>query len=416
MSKDRTSSFNLNSFTNIFSTPSVVTSPAGIPWYETLNCKDSVDMIHEYGEKAQEAFIGMGYFFKRIKEKELFKEQGYDNMWTFAKEQFNMDESAVSRFVNLCEKFSENGNSPMLDNKYKGYSKSQLIEMLAIKDEQTMEKVTPDMTIKEIREVKKGTSNEPTDEEIRIFFNKNLRHDITADQWADLKNYMSKNYRHQYYGAFDLHFQGSARGICINNRDEITWAKFVSRVYLLEDLVPDSIKNQAKEEKEDVLPGQLDLENDFPQYCPKPVAQKDNVDPIVVEKKNCDAANNTEHKNDKELKFPEKEEVIIDGTFREISANQDEKINLFKKPMREEEYVDWLENMLIMLSKNYLDLVCVSDEKVLKSISLPSSNTTRKAIRLISQNARPTVGKLEDKRIEKFAKDLIENQRLKLLD
>lgn len=334
MSKDRTSSFNLNSFTNIFSTPSVVTGPAGIPWYETLNCQDSVDMIFEYEEKAQESFIGMGYFFKRIKEKELFRELGYDNMWTFAKEKCNMDESSVSRFINLCEKFSVNGNTPMLDNQYKGYSKSQLIEMLSIKNEQTMEKVTPDMTVKEIRTVKKETANEPTDEEIRMFFNKDLRHNITADQWADLKNYMSKNYRHQYYGASDFHFQGSVRGISINNRDEITWAKFVSRVYLLEDLVPDSIKNQVKEEKEDVLPGQFDLENDFPQYCPESVGQKACVDQKGVEEKKCDVANERE-----DINFPEKKEVIIDGEFREVSDGQEEdgKVNLFKVPMTEKE-------------------------------------------------------------------------------
>ena len=318
MSKDRTSSFNLNSFTNIFSTPSVVTGPAGIPWYETLNCQDSVDMIFEYEEKAQESFIGMGYFFKRIKEKELYRELGYDNMWTFAKEQCNMDESSVSRFINLCEKFSINGNTPMLDNQYKGYSKSQLIEMLTIKDEQTMEKVTPDMTVKEIREIKKESSDEPTDDDIKLFFNRNLRHCINPEQFADLKKYMYENYRNAGGGGDGCDYKGSSRGITLNHHAEITWAKFVSRVYLLEDLVPDSIKNQAKEEKEDVLPGQLDLENDFPQYCPESVGQKACVDRNDVEEKNCDVANDAVSEKDIEVKFPEKEEVIIDGEFREI--------------------------------------------------------------------------------------------------
>ena len=336
MSKDRTSSFNLNSFTNIFLTPSVVTGPAGIPWYETLNCKDSVDMIHEYGEKAQEAFIGMGYFFKRIKEKELFKELGYDNMWTFAKEQFNMDESAVSRFVNLCEKFSENGNSPMLDSKYKGYSKSQLIEMLSIKDEHTMEKVTQDMTVKEIREIKKESSNEPTDEDIRLFFNINLRHCISPEQFADLKKYMYEKYRNAGGGISNLDYKGSSRGITLNHHEEITWAKFVSRVYLLEDLVPDSISNQTKQE--DILPGQMELESDFPEYCPEKVETKTaDIIESGEEVKNCDVANKRE-----DIKFPEKKEVIVEGEFREVSDNQDEdgKINYFKVPMNEKEQLE----------------------------------------------------------------------------
>jgi len=78
------------------------------------------------------------------------------------------------------------------------------------------------------------------------------------------------------------------------------------------------------------------------------------------------------------------------------------------------EYADWLENMLTMSSKNYLDLVHASDEKVLQSIPLPASNAIRKAIRLISQNARQIKGNLEDKHIEKFTQVLIEHQQSKL--
>lgn len=66
-----------------------------------------------------------------------------------------------------------------------------------------------------------------------------------------------------------------------------------------------------------------------------------------------------------------------------------------------------------MLSKNYLDLIQASDENVLKSVPLPNSNTTRKEIRLISENARPTSEIVQNKAIEHFVKVLIENQRLK---
>lgn len=285
MSKPKTPSFTLNSFTDIFSSTAVVTAPSGIPWYETLNCKDSMDMIFEYEEKAQESFIGMGYFLKRIKEKELYRELGYDNMFSFAKEQCHMDESAVSRFIGLCERFSKDNNSPILDTKFKGYSKSQLIEMMSIKDDQTMEKMNPDMTIKQMREAKKEALNEPTDDDIRLFFDEELCHRINIDQWSDLKNYMSKTYKHTYYSCQGLKYDGSPKGITINGSDEITWAKFVNRVYLLEDLVPDCIKNPTKDEKIEELPGQMNIENDFPQYC------------------------------------PEKEMIVVEGDFREISVN-----------------------------------------------------------------------------------------------
>lgn len=318
MSKDRTASFNLNAFTNIFSTPSVVTSPSGVPWYETLNCKDSVDIIFEYEEKAQESFVGMGYFLKRIKEKELYKELGYDNMWTFAKEQVNMDESAVSRFINLCEKYSKDNNSPILDDKYKGYSKSQLVEMLSIKDEQIMEKLTPELTVKQIREIKKESTDEPTDYYIRKFFNHCLLN-ISEDEYADLKNYMIDKYGKSHAGGSGIvSYKCSPRGISINVSKEITWAKFVSRVYLLEDLVPECIKNPVKDNQDDVLPGQMHIENDFPQYCPDTSDQREKASLIADDVKICDVANDKMPEAKADVKFPEKEEVIIDGEFREI--------------------------------------------------------------------------------------------------
>ena len=86
---------------------------------------------------------------------------------------------------------------------------------------------------------------------------------------------------------------------------------------------------------------------------------------------------------------------------------------LYTNKNAKEDYYSWLENMVIMLSRNYLDLVHASDEKVLKSVPLPVSNTTRKAIRLIAQNTSPIKDKLEDMCIEEFTKVLIENQRLK---
>jgi len=186
--------------------------------------------------------------------------------------------------------------------------------MLTIKDEQTMEKVTPDMTVKEIREIKKESSDEPTDDDIRLFFNRNLRHCINPEQFADLKKYMYENYRNAGGGGDGCDYKGSSRGITLNHHDEITWAKFVSRVYLLEDLVPDSISNQSKQE--DILPGQMELESDFPEYCPEKV-KAESVDIIKSEeeKENCDVANERETIN-----FPEKKEVVIDGEFREVFA------------------------------------------------------------------------------------------------
>lgn len=76
-------------------------------------------------------------------------------------------------------------------------------------------------------------------------------------------------------------------------------------------------------------------------------------------------------------------------------------------------YINWLENMLTMLSKNYIDLVHASSEEVLKSVALPRQNETRKAIRLISENAVSTHEWVEEETIEFFTQELIKKQRKK---
>lgn len=54
----------------------------------------------------------------------------------------------------MNDKFSQDGNSPYLKEEYRDFGKSQLQEMLYLTDEQ-MEQARPDMTAKEIREIRK---------------------------------------------------------------------------------------------------------------------------------------------------------------------------------------------------------------------------------------------------------------------
>ena len=55
----------------------------------------------------------------------------------------------------MNKKYSVGGNSPIILEKYSMYSKSQLQEMLTIKSEEVEQKVTADMTVDEIRQLKK---------------------------------------------------------------------------------------------------------------------------------------------------------------------------------------------------------------------------------------------------------------------
>lgn len=128
---------------------------AGLFDPDEMGYRDSLDVIKEESVKIKKSFVKIGWYLKHIQDNELYLEDGYANINECAKEQLGYSQSTVSRFISICEKFSKNHNSPELDEKYSGFDKSQMMEMLPLSAEQ-LEQVTQDMTVKQIREIKKG--------------------------------------------------------------------------------------------------------------------------------------------------------------------------------------------------------------------------------------------------------------------
>lgn len=123
-------------------------------WYEDLNYQEAKDILREKLDYMKRNFIAAGYYMKYIRDRELFHEDGYKSIWEFAEDNYGIKKSTASRWMAMNDKFSQGGNSPILADAFRGFEKSQLQEMLYLDDKQ-IETVTPDMTVKEIREVRK---------------------------------------------------------------------------------------------------------------------------------------------------------------------------------------------------------------------------------------------------------------------
>lgn len=136
-------------------TDMVVFSDTKVNNPEDMNYQDSIAVIREELQKTKQSFVTIGWYLKHIKDEELYKADGYANIYDFADNMFHISKSNVSRFMKLCESFSVNHDSPRLAVKYEDYDYSQLSEMLPMKPEE-QEKVTPDMTIRQIRKLKRG--------------------------------------------------------------------------------------------------------------------------------------------------------------------------------------------------------------------------------------------------------------------
>lgn len=99
-------------------------------------------------------FVAAGYILKKVRDKELYKEQGYADLYECAEKLFNTSRSWTDRFMQINDAYSIGGNSPEIQEKYDGYGSSKLSEMLTL-PENIREEVPVTATVKEIREVKK---------------------------------------------------------------------------------------------------------------------------------------------------------------------------------------------------------------------------------------------------------------------
>lgn len=137
---------------------------------EQLGYKDSLEIIKDESYKIQKSFVKIGWYLKHIRDNELYSEGGYANIWECAADQLGYSQPTASRFINICEKFSKDHNSPELDDKYAGFDKSQMIEMLPMEQEQ-LDRVSPDMTVKQIRDIKMENKNQGKKADQEIYDN-----------------------------------------------------------------------------------------------------------------------------------------------------------------------------------------------------------------------------------------------------
>jgi hypothetical protein len=110
-----------------------------------------------------ESFVSIGYRLKQVRDGEMYKEDGYSDIWEFAEKEYSLSQPSTSRFMSINDRYSVEGNSAFLLPQYAGYGWSKLSEMLTLTDEQL--KLVSDRTTRvEIRDIKKMNTEEMTDE------------------------------------------------------------------------------------------------------------------------------------------------------------------------------------------------------------------------------------------------------------
>lgn len=133
--------------------------------YDALNRE-----IKRTMRKSAKDMVQLGYLLRIMLEKKSW-ERYYSCFDEYLEKELQMDYTMATRFIKANKKYSVHGDSTEVDGRYGEYSQAVLIEMLNMPKE-LEEKVTPDMTVKQVREIKKQEKQKNTGHQEEEVFGK----------------------------------------------------------------------------------------------------------------------------------------------------------------------------------------------------------------------------------------------------
>ena len=106
-----------------------------------------------------EGFVRLGYLLRKAKDTEILRASRYTSVVEFAQEEYGLTETYVSRYMAINKRYSQNGYSPYLNERFQGYGMAKLAEMLTLSDE-VVDALPPQLTRTEIQDVKREIRDE----------------------------------------------------------------------------------------------------------------------------------------------------------------------------------------------------------------------------------------------------------------
>lgn len=118
-------------------------------------------------KKTAEGFVRIGYLLKVARDTNILAESQYDNVVDFARAEYGIDKTQVSRFIHINDKFSKGGYAPELKEDYQGFGYAKLSIMLSLPDS-VNEELTPDFSKAEVQQVKDEVDEEKKTTDIEV--------------------------------------------------------------------------------------------------------------------------------------------------------------------------------------------------------------------------------------------------------
>lgn len=132
--------------------------------YVQMTLNDWMEMKNKLRQELQgvkQSFVRIGYALRKIDDGKLYEQDGYKSVAEFAKAEYGLEASTVSRFMSINREYSIDGYSERLREEYLDLSRSQLEEMLKL-PEPDRQMITPETPREDIRDLKRFNREEPT--------------------------------------------------------------------------------------------------------------------------------------------------------------------------------------------------------------------------------------------------------------
>lgn len=110
------------------------------------------------------SFVTIGWQLKRIEDSGRYRDDGYRSIAEFAKAEYNMSADSVSKYKKVYETFSVPGNHPEIQEKYRNFEFSKLVEMrqLPEEDRSCLHPETYREDIRDLKEYNREQENSPS--------------------------------------------------------------------------------------------------------------------------------------------------------------------------------------------------------------------------------------------------------------
>lgn len=149
-----------------------------------------------------EGFVRTGYLLKVARDTDILRESGYATVAEFAHAEYGLTKDVVSRYIAINDRYSEGGYSDRLQEQYQGYGVAKLQDMLTLPDA-IIEVMSPEMTRKDIQEVKRGYKEEEANPLASLMETPKIEQkDMTTLQQA-MHQYLHDN-REEFTKGFDV--------------------------------------------------------------------------------------------------------------------------------------------------------------------------------------------------------------------